>query len=417
MANAPPSSFRIAQYHQWSKGQSLDLAPPFQRKPVWSMKNKSFLIDTILNDFPIPEVYIQVLTDKEGNTKYVVVDGQQRIRSILEYIEGEYAILETEGAAYPNKFFKDLPDGVKQAFWNYPIVTRELQTNKEEEVKEVFRRLNKYVVPLNDQELRNATYGGHFAALVNNIAEKDDFWADNRIVKASEIKRMLDAEFISELFIAMIGRIQAEEQDKINAFYKAYNDSFLDKDEKKKAFDRSKNLINKIMGDDLVKTRWHLKNDFFPLFLAFYELEKEYHIQLEQYGTIKKCLTRFSEEVDLSNKKSDYSPKDKRVTEYSENIKGKPTHRTERQKCYNIVRELIIPFCVIKDGRRSFTEEERRAVWALSKEKKCGSCGKEVKWDDYHLDHKYPHAKGGKTILENAQITHKTCNLKKSDKI
>src|SRR5208337_2631977 len=160
MTNALPTAFRIAQYYQWHIGGSLELAPPFQRKPVWSQRNRSYLIDTILQNLPIPEIYIQIKTNKEGKTKYVVVDGQQRMRAILDFIAGEYALLEAESPEYKGKEFKDLTDGLKEEFWSYSIVTRELQTNNTEEVKEIFRRLNKYVVPLNEQELRNATYGG-----------------------------------------------------------------------------------------------------------------------------------------------------------------------------------------------------------------------------------------------------------------
>jgi len=94
MSNAPPTAHRISLFHKWNKEGALELAPPFQRKPVWSDKNKSFLIDTILKQLPVPEIYIQVKTDKDGNTKYIVVDGQQRIRSILEFIEGEYTLVE-----------------------------------------------------------------------------------------------------------------------------------------------------------------------------------------------------------------------------------------------------------------------------------------------------------------------------------
>lgn len=78
---------------------------------------------------PVPEIYIQVKTDEEGNTKYIIVDGQQRTRSILEFIEGEYALLEEECPDYSGKEFKDLPNGVKRDFWDYAIVTRELKAS------------------------------------------------------------------------------------------------------------------------------------------------------------------------------------------------------------------------------------------------------------------------------------------------
>lgn len=235
-----PTSYRIAQYYQWNKQNSLELSPPFQRKPVWSLRNKCYLIDTILNNFPIPEVYIQVITDYKGNTQYTVVDGQQRIRAILEFIDGEYDLLEDECPTFAEKYFKDLPDGVKQEFWNYPLVTRELETNSLEDVKNVFRRLNKYVVPLNPQELRNATYGGHLLTLVNTIADTDDFWSENKIVTPNDIKRMNDAEYISELFLGMMEGIQQKNQSGIDSFFQKHDQKFSDRESRLKEFKATK---------------------------------------------------------------------------------------------------------------------------------------------------------------------------------
>jgi 5-methylcytosine-specific restriction endonuclease McrA len=414
MSNAPPTTHRIAEFHKWNKEQSLKLAPPFQRKPVWSDKNKSFLIDTILKQLPVPEVYIQVKTDKDGNTTYVVVDGQQRIRSILEFIEGEYTLIEDECPDYPDKEFRDLPTGVRKDFWDYALVTRELKTQSKDEIKNIFLRLNKYVYPLNRQELRNATYGGHFIKLINNIAENDDFWAEKRIVKPSEIKRMIDAEYISELFIAMMHGIQQKDQDSIDGFYKMYDQTFANEEERLKEFKVVENRIEGILSDALPNTRWRQKVDFYSFFVAVAELTKEYYFPEERFSDIREKLREFASEVDKHVKISEKKSEDPFVSEYVENVEKRTTHRATRQRRYEIIRSLLIPFLIAKDKRRQFNEEERRIAWSLSEDKKCGICGKKVEWDDYQLDHITPFAKGGKTELANAQITHKTCNVKKS---
>jgi hypothetical protein len=54
----------------------LIIKPPFQRNPVWSTRQKSSLIDTILLEYPIPELYMQEVTDPDGNQKHILVDGQ-----------------------------------------------------------------------------------------------------------------------------------------------------------------------------------------------------------------------------------------------------------------------------------------------------------------------------------------------------
>ena len=63
---------------------NLEIRPPYQRRPVWSVRQKSNLIESILLKLPVPEIYIHTETSADGKTTYAVVDGQQRVRSILQ---------------------------------------------------------------------------------------------------------------------------------------------------------------------------------------------------------------------------------------------------------------------------------------------------------------------------------------------
>ncbi len=76
------------------EADDLIIKPPFQRNPVWSTRQKSSLIDTILLEYPIPELYMQEVTDADGNQKHILVDGQQRIRAVLSYLAGEFELEE-----------------------------------------------------------------------------------------------------------------------------------------------------------------------------------------------------------------------------------------------------------------------------------------------------------------------------------
>ena len=78
----------VVWFKETAATHQLDMAPPYQRNPVWLEKQKSYLIDTILNGLPIPELYMQTTVTADGVAKYTVVDGQQRIRSVLEFLEG-----------------------------------------------------------------------------------------------------------------------------------------------------------------------------------------------------------------------------------------------------------------------------------------------------------------------------------------
>ena len=410
MDNSPPTTHRISQFQKWEREGCLELSATFQRNPVWSDKNRSYLIDTILNQYPVPEIYLQVNTDKDGNTKYIVVDGQQRVRAILAFIEGEYSLLETESPSWGGKEFKNLPDGVKKDFWDYPIVTRELKTNKEDEIRDVFKRLNKYVVPLNAQELRNATFRGKFITLMDNLAE-NDFLAENKIVSPNEIRRMKDIEFLSELFVAMMDGAQGDTREVLDKYYKLYDVDFQHQQDFQDQFIKVRNFTTDIMGS-LKGTGWNSKSDYYALFVTFSEILKNHHLPDDYFESVKNNLLEFRQRVNVEKEQS----KDKDVLQYYKSVQTSTGKKDQRLIRINIVRHLILPFFVPKDSKRVFTEEQRQFAWDLSKDKLCAVCGKVVEYADYDLDHKVPHSKGGKTTVENSQITHKKCNQSKSNK-
>jgi hypothetical protein len=141
----------------------LELAAPFQRNPVWTDIQKAYLIDTILNGLPIPELYMQDVGNEDGDERHIVVDGQQRVRAVLDFIQGTYSL---EGEEVTKKWrglsFEELSPDEKKAVFGYKFVVRVLPPMEEEGIRKIFARLNRNVVALNEQELRNATYWGPF---------------------------------------------------------------------------------------------------------------------------------------------------------------------------------------------------------------------------------------------------------------
>lgn len=398
---------RVVWFYQRFKEDALELAPPFQRKPVWSMNNKSFLIDTIINGLPIPEIYMQIKIDKDGKTKYVIIDGQQRLRAVLEYLDGEYEILEEHNQKYAGKEFKDLPDGIRQDVWNYRFVVRELSNPSDEDIRNIFQRLNKNVVPLNRQELRNATYIGHFIHLSSELAD-DNYWSEQGMVSPADIRRMVDVEFVSELLIALLHGIQPKEPDLLDKFYKLYDDEFPEKDNIKNKFIRVKTRIEEIFGE-LRPTRWRYKLDYYGLFVAVSELIDNYYFPPERYDEIKDKFEEFARNIANENLTNQY------IREYYEAQLTRRANKENRNIRVKNIKNMLIPFLIAKDTKRNFNEEERRIFFELSQDKICAICGRVVDWENYELDHKTPHSKGGKTELQNAQITCKSCNASKGN--
>ncbi|NLA20066.1 DUF262 domain-containing protein [Burkholderia cepacia] len=158
----------ISAFKKAADDNRLKLKPAFQRNPVWTDAQKSYLIDSILRGYPIPELYVQESTDAKGNEVFTIVDGQQRIRACLEFLEGSLSLTPDEAPDWADFTFDDLSDTDKQKLWGYNFIVRQLPDVGDNELRAIFRRLNRNVVALNQQELRHATYWGNSLIALKN---------------------------------------------------------------------------------------------------------------------------------------------------------------------------------------------------------------------------------------------------------
>lgn len=247
----------------------LSLSPPYQRQAVWTDLQKAYLVDTILNGLPIPELYMQDVGDEAGREEHIVVDGQQRIRAVLEFLEGRYSLSGADvTTAWKDRFFDELTTEQKKAFYGYKFVVRVLPANlRDNEIRSIFSRINKNVVNLNSQELRNATYSGGFINVIQEISNDEQAWSPFGVFTANDHRRMLDQEFISELAIAFLHGAQ-NKKDKVDHYYIQYEEAFDRGRELKEAFYMSARELKRTLPD-LSQTRWRKKSDFYTLFLEF----------------------------------------------------------------------------------------------------------------------------------------------------
>lgn len=342
----------ISWFNKRNTEESLTLAPPFQRKPVWTEKQKSLLIDTILRELPVPEIYIQRKTSSDGETEYVVVDGQQRIRSILEFINGDFALFEDEGQENVRNWaglkFDDLNDDLKKALWDYNLAVRELPNVSDQEVRDIFRRLNVNLVPLNNQELRNARYNGPFITLMTKLAE-NDFWAENRIVTATQIRRMVDIEYISELFVAMMHGVQ-DGKKMLDDYYRQYEIDFPQERYWRGIFSKTISTIEEILPD-LSVMRWRRKPDFYGLFCAIsHKLEKQI-IPADKYEELDEKLTSFGIMVDEATASKDRNGFSEEVKNYYWAIERATGNKERRAMRETVILQLVTPYLIEKRSR------------------------------------------------------------------
>lgn len=254
----------IAWFYQRLKEESLELSADFQRNPVWLQPQKDYLIETILLELPVPEIYIVNRVTAEGESKWIVVDGQQRLRTILEFVSNTLEVTITTPPFIGITKFFDLSDEQKTKVWRYPIVIRDLEDSADDNVRDLFQRLNKYSMTLTDQELRNARFRGQFLKVINGLAE-NEFWTTAGLFSANDIRRMLDLEYISILLSTMIGGIY-NRKDRLDEFYTMYEREFDEQEFYIMRFTKVIEIVNALLPE-IKRTRWRNKSEFYTLFL------------------------------------------------------------------------------------------------------------------------------------------------------
>jgi hypothetical protein len=240
---AEHASQPVVEFLNWQRDGVLDLRPPFQRNAVWRPLLKSSLIDSLLRGFPVPALFLQDRTDPSTfQRQIVVVDGQQRLRTLLSYIDisclpdaeprDQFALSPLHDAERGGATYTDL----SQADRNQILYSRLTyyavdSTVSEGELLEIFRRMNTYGAKLNHQELRNARFDGVFKETSYALAaDFFDYWQRWKTLTSQDIAEMRDAEFTSDLMLLALEGGKATTQDRLDGAYRRYDDEFQDGD-------------------------------------------------------------------------------------------------------------------------------------------------------------------------------------------
>lgn len=216
-------AYSISDFQEWYQDGKLELSPKFQRRSVWSSSAKAFLADTILRGKPFPKI-ILMQEFKDGRTIRVVVDGQQRLRSIFDFLSDGIKISRAHNKEFAGRVFSQLPDDIRNEFLQYEIGCDILNEAPLSELLDIFARINRYTVKLNAQELRNAQFSGFFKTQAFNIGYRYlDFWLAAKILSDSQVNRMGEAELGSDLLGSFMGTIQSSKA--IEANYRTFEET------------------------------------------------------------------------------------------------------------------------------------------------------------------------------------------------
>jgi hypothetical protein len=264
-------TYSINDFVEWDKAKQLELNPRFQRRAVWTEKAKSFLMDTIVRGKPIPKVFIRQRINVSTKTSTRdVVDGQQRLRTILSFIKDGFKISKTQNPEHGGLLFSQLPEEAQSQILAYEVSVDLLINLPDPEVLDIFSRLNSYAVILNEQEKINADHFGPFKVLADAIGHKyTNFWVDQGVLSSKNIVRMLEVNLVADLMIAMLEGIKSKKQ--IKKYYDVYEDKFAhDVSALEAKFDNAILKITELFPEGLGGTEFKRAHVFYSLFTAVF---------------------------------------------------------------------------------------------------------------------------------------------------
>jgi hypothetical protein len=273
MEQPPTTTYPISDFREWNDSGQLELAPKFQRRSVWEPKAKSYLVDTIVRSMPVPPVFIRLRLDTKTNRSVrEVVDGQQRLRAVLDFLEDDFPISRVHNVELAGMHYSDLPEPLQRKILRYKFAVTTLEDVGDAEVLAIFARLNTYTVRLNAQELRNAEFFGAFKQTVYTLAlDHYAFWRNTGILSDQQVARMDEAELVSELVVTMLDGIRQTKAADLRDFYDKFDDKFPEAERISREFGAVIDLAGELLSDGLAPGFFTRRPVFFSLFAALYD--------------------------------------------------------------------------------------------------------------------------------------------------
>ena len=392
----------------------IDTNPDYQRPPVWSLSQKQLLIDTILRGYDIPKMYWRKVS--KNPDKYEVVDGQQRLRTIWEFIEGGFSLgknaeplngIDLKNVTYNKENSKILSDDLKRAFDIYTLDVIVMTDTDEEEVREMFLRLQNGT-SLKAQEKRNAM-SGNMRDFVKQIATHQ-FFENCKFDNSRYTYDLIAAQMIKTELGG--GPCNVKNAD-LNKMYKENSEFDINGLKAKKV----KRVLDFLLNAFPEKTPELERYSSVSLYIMVSHLLERYVCHnIEQ--SIKNWFIEF-ETYRREQKKLDVDSCDPEILSYHD----RTSHSTDSEDSLEWRNEFMLRKYLeynlsieLKDNNRSFTHEQRLAIYR----KNNGLCqlkikcdGKKCEWGNWEADHIIAWSKGGKTIVDNGQVACPECNSSK----
>jgi hypothetical protein len=379
---------------------------------VWSRSQKQLLIDTILRGYDIPKLYWSQ-ADERGQ-RYEVVDGQQRLRAIWEFMSGEFALPKdaeaVDGEQVAGFKYADLSLDMRLTFDQYQLSVVVIESADEDEIRELFLRLQNGT-SLKAQERRNA-YPGAMRDFVKEFSAHPFF----NSVGFSNSRYAHDHIAAQLVTLEMAGGPANVRNADLNKLYRDYA-NLDDSSRQVRSVRRTLERLASVFDEKMPELE---RFNVVALYCVMSELDRNY-----VYNDIKPKIKSWFIDFELRRTAEELKSIDEMSTEWI-SYKEKISHSTDsedsiRARMEFMLRDLLSAYPDVqrKDSNREFTHAQKLAIFRRDG----GYCqvqiackGERVEWDSWHCDHKIPHSKGGSTSVANGQVACAACNLQKGAK-
>ncbi len=402
---------------QITRGRVI-LQPDFQRQFVWSKAKVSGLIESILLNIPLPVIYVAQTED----SRWEVVDGQQRLTAIASFREGRYkhsgetcrltnlrALPELKGKTY-----SDLPEELQHRFDDYQLRVIQLLQDADPGLKfDVFERLNTGADKLNDMELRNCIYRGPYNDLLADLATNRDLLAIRG--ETEPHPRLQDRQWILRFF-AMRRATHLNYKGGMKRFLNREMEEHRDPSPAelaslKSAFEDAISCAYTVFGERAFRS-YVVGNDQNPNG----KWAKSKTINLALWDTLMYGFSRYERRQIVPVADSireafmELLATDRKFIDYiSRTTDGREAVQYRAVAWLNRLEMLVD---VPRNERRCFDRATLEAMW--DRDATCGICTQKIMHiEDATVDHLEHYWRGGPTEASNGRLTHRYCNLRR----
>jgi 5-methylcytosine-specific restriction endonuclease McrA len=410
--SSQPNDWNISVLREKYERGLVDLQPHYQREYVWELKPElpARLIESLLLEIPVPPIYF----GKMPGGRLEVIDGQQRLTTLIKFVRNEFSLQKLLRMRSLNgKCFKDLSKELQEKVLDAPIRSIVIDAGNNQNLRyEVFERLNRGSMSLNEQELRNCLYRGSFCDLLEEL-ENDPNW---RHIKGTETPeaRFLEREMILRLF-AFASKLN-DYKGNLKAFLNEYMEKHAPKersdlDNLAKSFRQTMQNVWNVFGKNsgklystgpedspTVDGHWEPKFSISAMDIQTSALLGQNPAKVQAAAEqirelyVFYLLTQPKIRLAISRRPASKEATKVRWTGF-------------RDEVQNILDNIQLE-------PRFFTYEFRRQLF--QKGTICQICKNEIHLlEDSTVDHIQPYSRGGKTSPDNAQLAHRSCNARK----